>query len=383
MNRSRVLIGRDQGAIALIVTVLVAAFFIIAASTIDFGQAYVTKRQLSTSADSAALAAAQYYASLPGSCGALASAADPTDAATAQSIANNYMTKNFPGATPGTISARCSPDNKQLWVSFSNSATNGATFGQVAGVYSITTNRATTANVFVPSGVAGALPYALCFSDAQAIADNPNTVERAVYPSACGDYPGDWYTVDCPEDSGNTSQNNLAKYCKDEITTIDATDGDRLPDTDTAATEAYVATQCNATTGWSSDCLRGNSGQIRGTISDFWKTLVGTTVTLPVIFDHTITGTGSQTYFPIVGFLTAEVCGYHWGPERQQITSPASDRCVADNTNNYTDNQLANNSNYVLLIKSTLTIGGSSAPSQCAEGDPQCATGPMSYALIK
>lgn len=381
----------EEGAVALIVAVLVVAFFTIAASTIDFGQAYVTKRQLSTSADAAALAAAQYYATLPGTCVQLS--ASSTYATNAQNVANSYMGKNFPGATPGTVSARCAPDGS-LWVSFSNSATDAATFGQFAGVNSITTNRAATADVSVPPGTGGVIPYPICLSQAAAlgISGTPTPAVLEIdYPSDCDSDPaGNWYTLDCPEDAGNSAANDVAKICTTAITAIKGT-----PPNPPTLAEAQAA--CHYTpsppTPYSADpgCLRGNTGNPsngntqncsnNGTTSDmcFWESLLGQPVVLPVFYDNSYTGSGSNSHWPVIGFVAATICGFHWGnsPGKQgQDTSAPCSTPLSVTAPGPTGN-------YMLITQSKFFYGGTEGNSGCPLGDPTCDWGTRSAALVR
>ena len=64
----RVQLRDDDGAIAVIVALLLVVTVGIAAFTTDFGSAYVSKRQLQSAADAGSLAAAQELGKYSGTC---------------------------------------------------------------------------------------------------------------------------------------------------------------------------------------------------------------------------------------------------------------------------------------------------------------------------
>src|SRR3954471_2769676 len=92
----------DRGAVAAVVAILSLVFLLIAAFTVDAGRAYVQKRQLSTSADAASLAAARVYSGYTGTCAQLSNQSLPTSAAAyaaAQTAANAARGDNISGAS--------------------------------------------------------------------------------------------------------------------------------------------------------------------------------------------------------------------------------------------------------------------------------------------
>src|SRR4051794_20992600 len=66
--RPRTLRRDERGAVAVLSAALATLLCLMAGFSVDFGMAYNMKRQLQTSADAAALAAASVYAKYPGSC---------------------------------------------------------------------------------------------------------------------------------------------------------------------------------------------------------------------------------------------------------------------------------------------------------------------------
>ena len=98
---------RDQrGAIALIVGLLSILLLGISAFTVDFGMAYTTKRQLSTAADAASLAADAVYKSdykglctVPGNDPNSPVAANASVRASAEAAADDLFKQNFPAGS--------------------------------------------------------------------------------------------------------------------------------------------------------------------------------------------------------------------------------------------------------------------------------------------
>ena len=391
---------RDEGAIAVIVAMMSVALFAIAAFAVDFGQAYTTKRQLSTAADSAVLAAARYYATQPGSCTQLSSPLDPnylTRLSTAKSIAKQYLDQNIGAANLDDLTVACSPDLKSLDVYFADSRTNSATFSQIAGVKQITTSRSATAEVYVPTS-GDAVPYMLCFSDLP-IVQNPlggSTIEKISYPGNCKAYQddktvfsGNWYTVNCPEDSppfstGNSNDSkNLAKFCDMSVTSIDVGSAD-TPTAEDTARQKCQGEPFSASPG----CLRGNQGDPSQTkVRQFWDAnVLGKDVLLPVFYTNTVTKDNAGSHWPVVGFQAVHVCGYYWGPNKSnQIT----DNVCTASANTFHYDAKADNSptNYILVVRSQYISGGNSrGHADCAISDgntPGCDGGNRAVSLIK
>src|SRR4029079_9205792 len=115
----------ERGAVALIVGLLSIVLLGISAFTADFGMAYVTKRQLSSASDAAALAADLVYKSdykglctVPGNDPNSPVAANANVRASAEAAADDLFAQNFPGGTAArgsitTLSCKrnCVPGN--------------------------------------------------------------------------------------------------------------------------------------------------------------------------------------------------------------------------------------------------------------------------------
>lgn len=160
----------DRGAVAVMVAILSVVLVGMSAFVVDFGVAYASKRQLSTAADAAALAAANRLAQGDGTCSQIVSAGSSD----AEAIADEYI--SGPNATigdasvvPGSFSVQCSPDNSFIDVTLDATAGNPTFFGGVFGAGIDQVSRSATARVGTITEPGGLRPYALCAADAFAI----------------------------------------------------------------------------------------------------------------------------------------------------------------------------------------------------------------------
>jgi hypothetical protein len=148
----------EDGAIAIIVALLAVGLLVIAGFTVDFGQAYLMKRNLQTGADAASLAGAQYFMEhLKEPCTAAAMA---PYAAGAEAQADDYMEANVDAAvtTGDNLSEKC--DGTAVKAYYTATADTPMVFGGLAtGGTKITTGRQAEAGYL--AGGAGAC--ALCF----------------------------------------------------------------------------------------------------------------------------------------------------------------------------------------------------------------------------
>ena len=96
----------ERGAVAIITALLAVLLLGISAFTVDMGMAYVTKRQLSSASDAAALAADMVYKSqykglctVPGNDPNNPSAANAAVRAAAEAAPDDLFTQNFPSGS--------------------------------------------------------------------------------------------------------------------------------------------------------------------------------------------------------------------------------------------------------------------------------------------
>jgi Flp pilus assembly protein TadG len=366
----RVQLKDEGGAIAIIVALIAVLLAVLAAFSTDMGMAYVSSRQLQTSADAAALAAAGQLATHSGNCATIVG--DTTAVAAARTLADQVSQSNRPGGNPTAWSVACSPDNKRVEVTYGNSGSTGPFFGGLVGATSIGAAKSATAEVFVPSGVGGLRPYFLCLSDAQALeATSGSGYLDIPYPNAgCGSPSGNWYTVDCPEDgTGNSTPviaTNTTEGCDSEISIVD-TSGAYPPATaafDPAIEKTLLLAACTGGLSGDAGCLTGNTGNLASSpIQTAWDGLLGKSIALPVFRADTVVGSGNGATYPIKAILGAKVCAYKWQNKQASASDPDCTGIVFP----------SGNSDHLWLKFETIQVSGSSKPSPvCAVGDPLC-----------
>ncbi len=172
-----------------------------------------------------------------------------------------------------------------------------------------------------------------------------------------------------------------------------------------AALNTILANSCSAGASTSAPykCLSGDPGQPdAGQVEDSWKALIdsGETVTLPVFCavhptstptcaSSSITGTGTNTVFPVHKFVSVVVCGYHFSKQdntQYARPTPTADCSSAAHTTAL-NAMLADDGNttgtraYLVLTFKTVQVSGGVSPSTCKIGDP-CDGGTRQVRLI-
>lgn len=380
----------QRGATAVFVAILAVMLIGLTSFTLDFGQAYVSKRQLQTGADAAALAAAAVYASHQGSCDDLKALSTTA----AQAAADDVLAQNRIGATPGTLDVDCSPDGKSLDVSIDATATTPVTLGAVYGVKQLTTQRSATARLSVPNGSVGLKPYLICnfyVPDPLSAA----TVTTVPYPTnadstgVCPHPSGNWFTLDCPH-AGNSNNGNpgladaTLNGCDHEVSVVSSqnTTGSKH-DLYTSLVAACPST-ASLMTDYDPDCLTANPGNLgSGNINDptsidgAWQAIVGTKGLFPVFcgtdkcdpVGYVPASPGNNAMYPVYKLVGAEICGWHWGSKNSGVYPTVSgDPCSGANPTTGTSTN-----NYLLMAFTlVVTSGGTDDLPECALGDASC-----------
>jgi predicted outer membrane repeat protein len=150
----------ERGAISIIVASLTVILIVVAAFTVDFGMAYLTKRQLSTAADAAALAADAVYkteykgvCTVPGNDPETPVAANANVRSHAESAADSLFLENYPQGTAadGTITdVRCKGTGVE--VVYSATGDSDSPFGVLAGGTGTITTQGNAAAAFSVGG---------------------------------------------------------------------------------------------------------------------------------------------------------------------------------------------------------------------------------------
>ena len=374
----RVQLRDDEGAVAVLVALLLVVLVGMGAFTTDFGTAYVSKRQLQSSADAGSLAAAQELGKYPGTCTEVANS--PTARAAALVAAEQYASANRAGDRTRTDwRVACSADGKSIEVTYANAATTPRFLGAIFGSQAYRAERTATAAVGVPRGGYGLRPYFVCLSDAQALRAAPASAPpvRVAFPNAsCGNQPGNWYTADCPEDGQGNGTPVLAVNtrigCESTVLAVDTTAAAGDP----AAITQLLLAACAGTPTLSGErgCLTGNTGNLPSNpIETEWDGLLGRQIALPVFQPGTVVGTGNNARYPVQAILGVTVCGYKWNSK--------SGRSTASVCNGVTFP--SGNDNYLWLRFTPQQVSGSNVPYVCPLGDSSCDLGARSVRLVK
>lgn len=403
-TRTRLLLRDDDGAVAVMVGVLVVLLFGMAVFATDYGMAYGRKRQLQTASDGAALAAAKTFANAatPGqSCATVAN----TAGAAARTTAVTYATLNWPsGSTLATGSApsgwsgdagvayRCNPQGS-LEVQVTTKNTSPAIFGGVFGASGFDLSRTAVAAMGAPSAVQGLRPFAVCASAADALLAQdlltPGAAQLVPITKTfgsggsggsigngngnggggngntdCGGAAGNWGTVDF--DGGSNPAGDTALWTDvgyPLIVDLGSTlsillDGD----------PGFPSTS-------SGNCSTNDGCQHTVNLAGALDDILGQQSVLPV-YDQ-MSGSGQNAKLRVIGFLGVRVCGWKIGNSSGTIPDP-----VYGGTSCY-DNSAAvrlpsgNNSDDALQVRVTNFVPVGQLSSFCGLGGgstPACTT---------
>lgn len=385
----------ERGATAVLAITLAFVLLGVSAFTVDFGRAYLSKRQLQNAADAGALAAASHYATQSGECSTMTGGAvGIANKNAARGKAAAIIADSRPGSTTiAQFDVECLSGEVVVKVTLTGTTQVG--LGGIYGVSSITTERAAEATTEVaPSVGRGLRPYMMCSRDI------PNPVPSGVVkvefagqaansttcPSATN--PGNWWTVNCPEDFSNSNavlEENTRNGCEDPVSIVPNQPTPLpAPNPNVALRDALLA---GCATGRDEDCLNAVTGNINGAgIWDAWNSLLGKPIVIPIFCgDPTcvpaavVPAPGNNTNYPVHRFAAVTVCGYHWGagPQTQGISTTGN--CTG-NTLNVTDG--GNQDNYVLLAFDEIQVSGSTRDGTCSLGS-QCDGGVRQVRLTK
>jgi Flp pilus assembly protein TadG len=370
----------DTGAVAILIAVLATILLLIGAFVVDLGMAYVSKRQLQTSADAAALAAASVYAQYPGSCSQLSSNQDY--AKEAQSAADKIAEENRSAKAQSPIEVEC-PADGTLQVRYANSGTTRLLFGALAvDGKEMTAAGVAAAKVGVsPAAGIAVRPVAMCSAALPPIDPAYGTFVRMDSPgdghkkiAACPDAgsPGNWWTIDCPEErTGSTSQleQQVATGCKEGVSIAGS-------GSDPATLTISLKNNCPSATVMSEKCLSGDPGQMdSGHVETSWRKVIDSQepIVIPVFCvppqctSSTLSGTGTNAVFPVYKLASVVVCGYHFGKNvKYARTTAAGDRCHGNPLDPISTDESSDN--YMHLVLVPRQTSGGTGPTTCRLG---------------
>lgn len=375
----------ERGATAVLVALLAVFLVGISAFTVDLGQAYVSNRNLQKAADAGALAGAQALTKFPGTCDAVRSNSAAVTVAHQAAIA--IAKKNYPDVSWTEDSAKwkvaCDPKLKVVTVTFGNSGTTKANFaGVFGGPKTVTTARSAEATMDVATSAGESVrPLAICSA---AIGNTqPGQFVRIFYPgngtrspAQCPkpQSPGNWWTLDCPEErTGATStlEAEIRNGCGSRVTVIPGQANANTP----GALTIVLESACPSAPTGSATCMSGDPGSLdAGQIASAWKYLVDTQkVSIFPVFcvspqcsADTVSGTGTNTIFPVYKLLAAVVCGYHFS--KQEKYHSTTGECAGNPYLAANDPDGSNANNYMVLKYLSARTSGSNSESECALG---------------
>ena len=355
----------ERGAIALLAAFLATGLCIVAAFTVDFGIAYVSKQQLQEGADAGALAAAQVYKGQTGvPCATLA--ADSSLEAQAQDAADSWAEQNRPDKRGGTIEVTCT-GTSTLTVTYTTEGDTGVGLGQLAGVGDkITTS--TVAAATIGKAKAGNLrPWGLCSGIATTSGNvifvpmfkGSTTTEDATDLCGTDAPPGGWWVMQC---TGQSNANGTTEQIvRDGCPTNGYHPVASQPTTGPGPLYSFLTAACPSKAA-NDTCLGSDPGNNFPNSLPDWQTLVGTTFTMPVMCapptcSHlAVSGTGNNASYAIQRMATVELCGAEMQPKGFTTGWPTTGPCATRNPKNYAANDVTNGAGLFLVIKDL--VGG-------------------------
>jgi len=296
--------ARDEsGAVLIWMALMMTVLLGMGAFAVDLGLAWSVKRQLSVSADGAALAGAQEagmrYKEL-GSCLQVEALAEQT--------VEQYFDDNPPQGENVTVTAdadACS-DSQRVTVDVEVSSDLGTIFGGVLNVDTMTPGAAATAQVFGTRILSGLRPFTVCLSDAQDAAASGGT-HQSVYKNF-GDDPdqscnptgaaGNWGYASFGLGTSNTNllcliENGYGPACGASDSGVDV----------------GAPADFETSPGYTGNNLQNNPNH-RAALNS----IVGETILLPVAGDTSWSDTGSGATYGGAGAVAVEICGWELPP---------------------------------------------------------------------
>jgi len=269
----------ERGAVAVIVAVCAVLIFGATAYAVDLGNAWETRRNMTTGADAAALAAAADYALGDNGCA---------------SSAPRYLDENVDEASlEGCNHTAKNADSGYVTVRGGTVAT--FTFAGIFGIDNQDIHATTTAEYGIPTAVSGLRPFGLCLNgddDLTAwlnLPSGPNGQSQPItityskdQPDACGaNAPGNWGVLDF--DGGANSNDDTKDWARNGYPGEVSISPPTIP----------------GDTGAFSNSLNSALNFLKGS-GDFFA--------LPV-FDS-VTGSGSNARFNIVAFVSVKLVDF-------------------------------------------------------------------------
>ncbi len=355
----------------MIIAVLSLTLLIFAGFVADFGQAYVYRRHLQTGADSASLAATEYYMDhMVGDCSAANIATWKTGA---EAQGDSYMKQNVPNAAvSGTNIESVVCNGRGVEVTYKVLGSTPTAFGQLAGAGKKITSKGRSAAAYDVSGngMSGNLrPWGMCSNALNqtlkvtqvSFANQANAGCMAIGAS------GTWNRYACPGDAkynANETEDRIANGCTSATIPV-PTATSTNPTTLSQQLISYCAGQSKNSNSTAS-CLTRDTGNTKNNDNKVltpWYGLVGKTFQVPVFCGYpqcTPDAMGSNDVFPVYAVATVELCGFWMKSNRSDVNGgkawPA-DCAGTNNPSNWNTNSARPNNNdaFYYIIKAYVT----------------------------
>lgn len=356
--------GEERGAFALIFAAVVILLLVISAFTVDFGQAYVSKRQLQSAADAGALAAAQVYKGQTMSCSQLLTNASLKN--DAQSAADKWAQMNRPGAVGTSVVLGCDADGG-LTVDYGTSGETPQVFGGlVTGHSTITTDRSAQATIGGVGGGGKLRPWGICSGITKTLnqvvfvpTDGGATAQGETSAGLCGTNapPGGWWVAQCVGQGNGTpsTQDAVENGCK-STTTYTVVPDQSTHNSSPQTLFAWMTAACpKAAVG--PYCLSSDTGNnaTKQTQSQ-WQGLVGDSFTMPVFCGKTdcsdlaVSAQGNNASYPIEMIASVTLCGFYMKQAADANSWPKTGLCATANPKNYKSSDITKGAGFFLVI---------------------------------
>jgi Flp pilus assembly protein TadG len=372
----------ERGAVALIVGLLSVLLLGISAFTVDLGMAYVTKRQLSSAADAASLAADAIYkkeysgtCAVPGNDPKNPTAANAKVLGDAEVAADSLFIANYPkgSKTDGNITdVKCNGSGVQ--VTYSASGTSGSPFGVLlGGSGTITTDGDAAASYTAGADASGGIrPWGVC---SNALNQTGNVTQVSMSNTQNTGCPGigesgTWNRYACPGHAKGSTPDTVS-WITDGCPVPPA--ASPIPNTTGLSPSdlwSYLSTYCtqgkNGTS--TSTCLTRDTGNVnKNKMSDAWQGLIDdkTVFQTPVFCAKPICSAdamGSGGEFPIYALATVRICGFQLHGVVSGKWPAAPDECSTMNPSHYSPTSTVPGGGNVmyLIFEGYTTVDGDS-----------------------
>lgn len=201
-------LGReDSGAILMWMALMMTVFLAIAAFAVDLGMAYAVKRQLSSTADAAALAGAQEGAIKFEAAGGCPGGTPSTGLTNAINLAvQQTHDANAPWGSIGVPTPEITCSDDEVTVKVDERSDLDTFFARIMGITSLSPAASATANVFGAKIAGGLRPFTMCVDDLRAAdldTGDPVATRDSIYVNHNSSTPafiplgaGTWSTTD-------------------------------------------------------------------------------------------------------------------------------------------------------------------------------------------